>query len=89
MVSRQSSSDDADAQISAITQGRAARTLLKQLQPIMDSLSEELISRLCVNHSSFSDAQLRGLVGELAGLRKLRDRLNNRINAADAVSEEI
>ena len=82
-------SNSADQQITALTRGRIARVTLSQITPIIEELQAALIKRIAINHSSFTDTQLRGLVGELAGFHKILQHLDNDIKRADIATKEM
>ena len=67
-----------DAEANDIALGRSAAGLLRALSPILADREQTLLHALTLVFDKATDTELRGRVGEIIGLRRLRADLENK-----------
>ena len=79
-----------DESLSTINRGRMAQLLSGNLQEVVDQQEYDIISLLIGQYraGTLTDPQLRGSIGEIAGIRALLDRLDSTTRRGFMAAEE-
>jgi hypothetical protein len=72
-----------------IDTGRKSQQALRTIDPILEDAEDRIVNTLAMSGHKLTDLELRLMVGELVGLRKIRLQLSSKVTAGKNAEERL